>query len=159
MALSEREIRARLEFIERIRRRLRDYPELNRLIEGKEFSSSDIEEAMVEALQEYNSSPPLLGEFQVVDFPNPRTLLAGTIAFLIKDRLPAISRNDIQYQAGSLSIAMPQFNTYSALADSYYREFKAGVVTTKNAINTERAVSKATMISSQLGDVNSSSPY
>ena len=51
-----------------VRAKLRDYPELNRLIEGRETSDREIAFAIMETIDDFNTTPPLIQNFNLESF-------------------------------------------------------------------------------------------
>lgn len=87
----------------RIRRFMRDAPQLNRLIKGVENSNEDIMLAIDLCISDFNQEP-FIGRF---DFQNPppfHLLLKGTVIQLLESKGLLESRNSISFNDGGISI-------------------------------------------------------
>ena len=62
------------QLIAMVRTKMRDFPELNRLIEGQETSDREIAFAIVETVDDFNNTPTLIEAYGVENFPSPSLL-------------------------------------------------------------------------------------
>jgi hypothetical protein len=83
-----------------VRAKLRDYPELNRLVSGQETSDRQIAMAMVEAIDDYNTSPPLIEGATLESFPSISLLVNGTIIYVLQSIGLLQTRNMMNYSDG-----------------------------------------------------------
>jgi hypothetical protein len=141
MTAAERERLARLDFIERVREYLRDYPELNTLNEFHEHSDSLIESAIETALEDFSATPPRIGGFLVYNFPHQSLLMDMVVVRLLISAVLLYSRNDINYQSGSMSVSLPQGQTYWQIAQNMKADYTNSMKELKASLNMERAVS------------------
>ena len=58
-----------------LREFMRDHAELNRLIQGVEHSTRLITWALVDCIDDWNTTPPLIGPVGILNFPSKRLLL------------------------------------------------------------------------------------
>jgi hypothetical protein len=86
--------------IQAVRLFMRDFPQFNRLIEGEESNDRMIAFALVDAVDEFNNSPPLLGPFDLSTFPSIHLLIRMTVASLLDSVVLLNSRNYLQYHDG-----------------------------------------------------------
>ena len=90
----------RLEQItELVRAWIRDYPELNRLIEGEESSKRSIATAILDAVEDFNLSSPLAA-VGVDNFPSISLLKIGAAKFLLESLTFLQARNHLTYSDG-----------------------------------------------------------
>jgi len=83
---------------------LRDYPELNRLIDGEETSDRMIAWAVIDTLDDINNRPPFVGSFTVSTFPYRSLLLRGTVITVLESVGILQTRNQLQYSDGGISV-------------------------------------------------------
>jgi hypothetical protein len=153
-AWAEQEILARTILVERVRARLRDYAQLNTIVDGVEFSDVQIEQALLYALEEYNNSPPLIGRRSIRLHPHPALLMNGAIASLLMDASLFYARNDISYSAGTIQVGFPQAQTYFNMGERMMTQFKQDVVNRKTAENVD-AASTLQVVTSDYHDIHS----
>jgi hypothetical protein len=91
-------------FVAEIRMYLRDYPELNRLIEGEETSDRMIAWAVIDTLDDIINRPPFIGAFTVASFPYKSLLLRGTVITILESVGILQTRNQLQYSDGGISV-------------------------------------------------------
>lgn len=112
-----------------IRAKLRDFPELNRLIEGRETSDREIAFAMMECIDDFNMTPPLLGTFTLEDFPSISLLINGSIINILTSVGLLQTRNHMSYSDGqgvqvSVSDKGPQLMNWMNLFTQSYEQKK-----------------------------------
>ena len=90
------------QFPDEVRSFMRDHPELNRLISGGESSTRLIEDCMWLALDEWNTTPPLMNH-RVENFPSRVLLLQLTLCHLLTSVGILRSRNRFRYNEGGFS--------------------------------------------------------
>lgn len=91
-----------VKFAEEVRAYVRDFPELNRLINGEESSPRMVQFCAHLALDEWNAlSPVQIGS--VAEFPNKLILLQLTIIHLLTSVGILHSRNRLPYNDGGFS--------------------------------------------------------
>ncbi len=90
------------EFVQMIRLWLRDYPELNRLIEGEEHSDRLIVWAILDAMEDFNETPPPIS-FAFRDVP--KSVLKYGVALNLYESLMFLSvRNSLAYSDGGINV-------------------------------------------------------
>tara|TARA_B100000886_G_C20408326_1_gene485847 strand:+ start:1424 stop:1954 length:531 start_codon:yes stop_codon:yes gene_type:complete len=89
-----------LDAIALVRAKLRDFPELNRLIEGRETSDREIAFAIVDAIDDFNTTPPLLGSYTIENFPSMSLLIRGAIINVLESVGLLQTRNQMSYSDG-----------------------------------------------------------
>lgn len=148
MSYTSPEREARWNFIRRVRRRMADNPELNTLMDGREFRDSLIWDVTDEMLEDFNSKPPQIGSWGVRGFPNISVLLDGVIGKLLEIRLPALARNNIDYRAGEVSIRYPQYELYLQLSQLLLRRYEEKAREYKFSKNIRNSIGAATAVPS-----------
>jgi len=98
-------------FVLEVRAYIRDFPELNRLIEGEETSNRMISYCIFLALDEYNTTPPLLGSRSIANFPSRTILLQLTLIHILTSVGILHSRNRFSYNDGGFSVETEQQET------------------------------------------------
>jgi hypothetical protein len=83
---------------------LNDTPELNRLIRRQESSDEKLELAILLAIDDYNITPPPLGDLTVKNFPSLSILLYGAAVHVLRSAGLLQSRNELMYQSGGVSV-------------------------------------------------------
>ncbi|KKN98577.1 hypothetical protein LCGC14_0146890 [marine sediment metagenome] len=95
-------------FTEEVRRYLRDYPELNRLIKGEEHKDIDIAISMKDAAGDYNMTPPFIGDLQPNKIPTRylTNFKLGTIIHLLQSVTLLNIRNRLTYNDGGVHVGI-----------------------------------------------------
>lgn len=125
-----------------IRARMRDFPELNRLIEGHETSDREIALAMMEAIDDFNTTPPLIESYGIENFPSISLLIRGTIINIVESVGLLQTRNQMTYSDGqgvqvSVSDKTPMLMNWLNLFISQYEQKKLRL---KKALNLKGAL-------------------
>ena len=116
-------------FVQEIRAYMRDYPELNRLTEGEENSDRMIVWAIIDTLEDFNSSPPPITlPFEQI----PKSILRyGVVSTLLESVMLLSTRNQLAYSDGGINVnldktplLMQMQNMLRQLYDLKKREFK-----------------------------------
>lgn len=98
-------------FVAGVRAYLRDYPELNRLLDDQESSDRAIVHGVMQMLSDFASSPPLLGWYSLETLVDDNYMyqpcLAGTCHFVLMSVLAHYRRNEIPFSDGGLSVNTP----------------------------------------------------
>lgn len=125
-----------------VRAKLRDYPELNRLIEGRETSDREIAFAIMETIDDFNTTPPLIESCTLESFPSTSLLIRGTIVNVIESVGLLQTRNQMSYSDGqgvqvSVSDKAPMLLQWISLFTNQYEQKK---VKLKKALNLQGAL-------------------
>jgi hypothetical protein len=94
------------EIVAMIRLYLRDFPELNRLISGEETSDRMIAWAVVDALDDFNSTPPFIGNYGLTNFPSLSMLREATVIRVLESVGLLQMRNQMNYSDGGISVSI-----------------------------------------------------
>jgi hypothetical protein len=132
-------IRRLEDFINLVRAFMRDYPELNRLIAGEESTSRQIAWAIIDCLDDFNTTPPFT-RFGLLDFPSRSLLLRGTVCTLLESIGLLQTRNHLQFSDGGITVGI---NDKTPFLQSWIQLFRAkyedGKLKLKVAWNIESA--------------------
>lgn len=133
--------RAVWELIQQVRLFMRDYRDLNRLIAGEESSNRMIAWAIMDACDDWNSTPPLTGTIGVLSHPSSSLLIRATVISLLQSVGLLQTRNHLTYSDGSgasvnVSDKTPVLQAWINLLSSAYEMKK---VRLKTGLNIEGA--------------------
>jgi len=125
------------QFIGMIRLYLRDYAELNRLIKGEEHSDRMIAWAVMDALDDYNKTPPLTS-YALTNFPSSSLLRLGTVVNLLESIGLLQTRNHLTFSDGGIQVGVsdktPLLQAWIQMLQNKYEDKKQKL---KIAINIE----------------------
>lgn len=88
-----------------LREFLRDDPTLNELIEGKESSDGQMKQAILDALEDWNTTPPILASVTVATHPSRRLLVRSAAIEILVSMGIYFARNDLTYSDGGVTVA------------------------------------------------------
>ncbi len=115
------------DFVNQVRLFLRDYAELNRLIAGVENSNRQIVWAIMDALDDYNTTPPFT-KFGIYDFPSRSLLIRAVVCTLLESVGMLQTRNHIQFSDGGITVGIndktPFLQSWIQLFRNQYEEKK-----------------------------------
>lgn len=94
------------DFVSEVRHYLRDFPELNRLIDGQETSDRMLAWCVIDALDDINNTPPLLGNYTVENFPYRSLLLRGTVLTVLESVGILQTRNQLNFSDGGIQVGV-----------------------------------------------------
>jgi len=128
------------EMIAYVRLFTRDFPELNRLIEGEESSNRMIAWAIIDALDDWNTTPPFLNPISVADFPGRHLLCRGAVISLLESVGLLQTRNHLTFSDGGLTVSVsdkaPLLMQWISMFKASYEDKKRRV---KASMNVEMA--------------------
>lgn len=114
-------------------------PEANLLLDDFEFSSEEIRTAMTLTADYWNETPPSVGSYDYDKFPYRFALLRGTAANLLFMGAHRFRRNQLNYNAGGLTVDdQNKYQQYDAAGARLWDEYKQWVAQTKKSINAEQ---------------------
>lgn len=141
----------------RIRRYMRDSPQLNRLIAGVENSNEDIMLALDMCISDFDNTPPFIGRS---DFQNPppfHLLIIGCVIQLLQSKGLLESRNSIAFNDGGISIGADKDQRTQTWLSHFVNKYEVDKSKFKIAKNIEAAWGNS--LSSEYVLVNNSSYY
>lgn len=125
------------QFVSLVRAYMRDYAALNRLIQGEEHSDRLIAWAVVDCLDDFNTTPPLTS-YQLTNFPSVSLLLRGTVISLLESVGLLMTRNHLTFSDGGIQVGVsdktPLIQSWIQLFTNKYEEKKQKL---KIALNIE----------------------
>lgn len=113
------------DFVQMVRLYLRDFPELNRLVAGEESSDRQIAWAIMDALSDFNGTPPFLGTFVLEDLlqlNQQALLLRMTVTSVIESVGLLQTRNHLNYSNGGTTVGV---NDKTPMLMNWLQQFKA----------------------------------
>lgn len=125
--------------VSQVRAFMRDYPELNRLIAGYESSNRQIVWAILDTLDDFNTSPPFTN-FGISNFPSRSLLVRGVVCSLLESIGLLQTRNHLQFTDGGIQVGV---NDKTPFIQSWLQLFRNSYESKKErqkvAINIEQA--------------------
>jgi hypothetical protein len=125
------------QFIGIVRAFMRDYPALNRLISGEEHSDRLIAWAVIDALDDFNSTPPMTG-YGLTNFPSKSLLMRATVVSLLESVGLLMTRNHLNFSDGGIQVGVsdktPMVQSWIQLFSGKYEQKKKDL---KIALNIE----------------------
>lgn len=95
--------------VQLIRAYMRDYPELNRLLEGEENSDRMIVWAIIDTVDDFNATPPPLS-FSLSQMPIS-ILRYGVVSTLLESVILLSTRNQLPYSDGGINVNLDKAGT------------------------------------------------
>ena len=96
-------------FVYSVRMYMRDFPELNRLVAGQEASDRQVAWAVIDAIEEFNGAPPMIGTYTFSDLMSrgqAALLRKGTIVNLLTLVGLLQTRNHLPFSDGGLNVSV-----------------------------------------------------
>ena len=96
-------------FVKLVREFMRDFPELNRITRGEESSDRQIAWAVLDALSNFNGTPPFIGRISLEELlqrDQTYLLLRMTVVSLIESLGQLQTRNHINYSNGGINVGV-----------------------------------------------------
>jgi hypothetical protein len=109
-------------FVNQVRLFTRDYAELNRLIAGVESSNRQIVWAVMDALDDFNTSPPFT-RFGIGTFPSRSLLIRATVISLLQSVGLLQTRNHLSFSDGGIQVGI---NDKTPFIQSWLQLFQNG---------------------------------
>lgn len=142
------------QFIDKIRRFMRDNPYLNRLTDGYESSDDDIVDAIVDAIDDFNQTPPFISSFNMSNPPPLSLLKRGVVICLLESLGLLDTRNSLQYADGGLNVNIDKTGAIQSWIQLFTNKYEEKKIRWKTSVNIENAQGLAS-ISSEYILVNS----
>jgi hypothetical protein len=139
-------------FLAKCRAYIRDIPAMNALLDGVETTDTLIEFCLDLTLDDFNTSPPLIGQFNLWNHPSQSLVLIGTMLWILKSAGIQQSRNQLDYASGGITVASSNKTPlYQSWINILMQEYEAKKANLKKAINAEQAYGG---VSSEYSQVN-----
>jgi hypothetical protein len=143
------------EVVAMIRLYIRDFPELNRLIAGEETSDRMIAWAVVDALDDFNSTPPFIGNFGLTNFPSLSMLREAAVIRILESVGLLQTRNQMNYSDGGISVSVSDKAQFlMGWIQMFRTSYEQKKIRIKSSLNVEMAMAGAG-VSSEYFVVNS----
>ena len=114
--------------ISMVRLFMRDFAHLNRVIAGEESSSRMIAWAILDTVDDYNTTPPLISPVTVESFPSLSMLRQGATIRLLQSVAILGARNYINFSDGGVSVSftanIPLIHNMIQMLSSEYEQKK-----------------------------------
>ena len=145
-------------FAEYARRRMRDYPELNRLTAGYDHSPRHMQWAVLDALSDWMSTPPFIG--QGLDMILERNFVSLFTTGVIIEALGSLGllhlRNHIAYSDGGVNVQTENPQLIQSWLQMMKSEYEQKKIRALIAVNIDNALgTTASGLHSELYFVNS----
>jgi len=128
------------DFVAKCRSYIRDESNLNALLNGVETSDTLIGFSLELALDDWNSTPPLIGNFALETHPSQSLILLSTIIWILRSAGVLQSRNQLDYASGGITVAVSNKTPlYQSWIAAMMQEYEAKKANLKKAINAEQA--------------------
>lgn len=132
------------EFVQSVRDYLRDYPDLNRLVDGVENSTLFLVRSVLFMLDDFAGMPPNLGFFTIdtlVNHQMARSIcLLGTLAHILRSVLLLANRNTLSFSDGGINVNLEgRIPTLQSLEAQIRAEWRDAAHRKKIAMNIEGA--------------------
>lgn len=128
-------------FIRQVRRFMQDYPALNALLQGEEIKDSMLELFTDMALDDWSTTPPLLGRVQEVSqHPSRYLLMFKVVVIALQSGAMLNARNNLSYSDGGVQLnTSDRASVYLQIADLFNREYQNGKMRLLKTMNAEDA--------------------
>lgn len=106
------------------------------------FSDEEIRQAFKRAARDYNSIPPYVGQVDPADLPDDTNIfIDATVCQLYIARLSKLQRNDIDYNAGGVSVELEkrQIAHMREMIEFHRKRFMEAAQARKVSLNLRRA--------------------
>jgi hypothetical protein len=126
--------------IGRLRKFLRDIDELNKLLDRKESSDSQLQMAIEDSLDDWNNTPPLLNVVTLDTHPSKRLLIRGAAIEVLTSAGILYSRNRLSYSDGGITVSVSdKAQEYSSWIGGFVNDYERKKTEHKKAINIAQA--------------------
>jgi len=95
------------DYVQMVREYLRDHEHLNRLVRGEETTDRMIAWATLDAISDFNGTPPMIGTFWLEDLlglGQQALLLRMTVITILESVMMLQQRNHVNYSDGGISL-------------------------------------------------------
>lgn len=125
-----------VQLVATLRLYLRDFPELNRLTEGVESSNRVLAWALLDALEDFNTTPPWVSSYTIDNFPYVHLLIRGAAANVLESVGLLQTRNHLPFSDGGIQVGVssktPLIQGWINMFRSSYEQKKAHIKVAEN---------------------------
>lgn len=116
---------------------VQDFPDNNYLLDGVEFSDSQIALCIELAIEDFNRITPFT-KHNIFTFPSKSILLYGSLYHLFSGQMALLARNTMSYSDGGIQLPVEErMQLYQQLAATYGDMFRDAAVKLKITLNIE----------------------
>lgn len=132
---------------------LNDTPELNRLIRRQESDDDKLDLALMLAIDDYDITPPLLGQTTIENYPSLFLLLYGGAIQVLRSAGILQSRNELVYSSGGVSVRIfDKTQLYQSWIAQFVAEYEKKKQNYKISVNINNALGSG--VSSEYATLN-----
>lgn len=122
--------------VRKLRAYLRDDPILNELIEGKESSDGQLRDAILDAIEDWNTTQPPLANINILTHPSQRLLIRGAAIEILHSAGILQSRNRLDYNDGGIVVRdKDKAPDYQAWISHLIRDYETKKINLKKSSN------------------------
>ena len=126
--------------LRQVRSFLRDHPEVNALLDGEETGDPLLELFLDMAIDDWNSTPPLLGPIQVTNHPSRSMVILYVCAMCLWSAAIMQARNNLAYSDGGISVqTSDKSSIYQQLSAQLMQRYEYMKMRLKKSQNAEMA--------------------
>ena len=130
------------QLVSMMRMYLRDFPHLNRLIEGEETSDRMIAWAVLDAVQDFNTTPPFIGSIGIESLVSIPMLRDKVICTILESLYVLQTRNQVNYSDGGISFSISdKGQALYSFIQLLQQRYDTRVAKMKASLNVEMAMS------------------
>lgn len=120
---------------------LNDTAELNRLIRVEESPDPKLDLAIALAISDFNSTPPLLGDVTITNYPSLFMMIYGATIQVLRSAGLLQSRNELVYSSGGVSVRIfDKTQLYQSWIAQFSAEYERKKQNYKIALNINGAM-------------------
>ena len=117
-----------------------DRKELNPLLRGVRWDTTDIDQAIQRVVDFYNETPPFVGGYTPASFPHRYMLLIGVAGHLLRSASINEASNQLEYSADGVSVQdKNKAEIFQRIGNAYWEEFKDKAQQFKITVNISNA--------------------
>lgn len=125
--------------IRQVRDFLRDHAAMNALTYGEETSDPLLRLYVAMAIDDWNSSPPLIGNITIDRHPSPTLLIYKVVSLVLWSAAILQARNNLQYSDGGISVqTSDKAPAYMSLAATFLQVYEEQKNRLKRSLNIEQ---------------------
>jgi len=126
------------ELISRVRDFLRDYPELNELLDRFENTDETIKHACEYILNDFNQQPPITN-YTLDNFPSIPHLVQGVCAIVLQSAMVHYARNRVNISDGGISLLYKdKAGEYASIVGGFLEQYTRWKMMFKKGMNLEQ---------------------
>ena len=146
-------------FLRQVRRFMQDYPALNALLQGEELKDSSLELFTDMALDDWSTTPPLLGRVSdVANHPSRYLLMLKVVIIALQSGAMLYARNNLTYSDGGVQLntadRAPLYLQIASVFEQQYQNGKMRLLQTMNAENAYGGVHSEYLMQSNVAGYN-----